>query len=86
MFVVGIEAIKERLDHYAVLAGLGHKTKGLDLGEWWVLARTLRDGTKTQERVRECWGEFVLSQCMWEPQTASARLVREAKSWIGDIG
>lgn len=77
MFVVGMEAIKERLDHYATLAGLGHETREIDLGEWWVLVRTLRDGTKTQERVQERWGEFVLSQCMWEPCTASAKLVRE---------
>jgi len=77
MFVVGIEAIRERLDHYSVLEGLGHETGEIDLGEWCILVRTLKDGTKTRERVREHWGEFVLSQCMWEPLTASAKLARE---------
>lgn len=80
MFIVEMEAIKERLDHYAILAGLGHEVKGLDLGAWWVLVRTLRDGMKTEEWVQERWGEFVLFQCMWEPLTVSAELVRRAKS------
>lgn len=78
MFVVEIEAIRERLDHYATLAGLDHETRGIDLGKQCVLVRTLKDGTKTQEQMGESWGEFMLSQCMWEPHTASARLVRGA--------
>jgi len=77
VFELGREEVEERLRHYEAMATLGRETEPWrDQGPLCKIVRTLRDGTVTVEWARGWMAELILAGCMWEEQTASARLVR----------